>query len=86
MSFVSITSYSGQPIVSTLDGSVRLETGSSKIAVQSTDNNQIGEINSNGVTTYDSTGKVMLRSGVDPTGSDGITVIAIEGQDALENI
>lgn len=44
-------------------------------------------LNSNGITTYDTDGNIMLISGKDPQGaSAGITAVAIQGEDAVDNL
>jgi hypothetical protein len=44
------------------------------------------EIGADGQDTYDADGNNMLHSGYDPSGGAGRTAIALEGQDALENL
>lgn len=86
MAFIEKITQPGNHRISSLDGRVQFDTGKSVISGSDNDGNTIAGLNGDGITTYEKTGTVMMRSGADPSGSDGITVIAVQGNDALANL
>ena len=69
--------------ITSLNGKFRIERN--RAVTYDTDGKVIATNNTDGLTTYDTDGKVMLRSGLNPLGGN-VTVIGIEGEDALDNL
>lgn len=84
--YVETITTPGSPRISSLNGRVVFDGGFGRMGTIDTTGNMVFKADDSGIDTYDSAGNNMLHSGYDPSGTDGITAIARQGEDAISNV